>query len=64
MSLRALTIADLIFWNFASLREMCPNTEFFSEFSPNAINNGPEKTPYLDTFHGVYDFSRGLIYYK
>ena len=55
----------------SSLREKCPNTEFFlvrifphsdwirrdtpylSVFSPNAGKCGPEKTPYLDTFHVV-----------
>ena len=48
-----------------SLREKCPNTEFFlvrilphleylSVFSPNAGKYGPEKTPYLDTFHAVF----------
>ena len=54
-----------------SLREKCPNTEFFlvrifphsdwiwrdteylSIFSPNAEKYGPEKTPYLDTFHAL-----------
>ena len=54
-----------------SLREKCPDTEFFlvriflhsdrirrdnsyfSVFSPNAGKYGPEKTPYLDTFHVV-----------
>ena len=58
-----------------SLREKCPNTEFFlvcifphsdwiwrgteylSVFSPNAGKYGPEKTPYLDTFHAVYDLT-------
>ena len=53
----------------ATLREKCPNTEIFlalilphtlylSVFSPNAEKYGPEKTPYLDTFHAVllYDF--------
>ena len=29
----------------------------FSVFSPNAGKFGPEKTPYLDTFHVVYDLS-------
>ena len=49
-----------------SLREKCPNTEFFrvriflhysdlSVFSPNAGKHGPEKTPYLDNFHAVYE---------
>ena len=49
-----------------ALREKCPNTEYFlvcifpnsdwkylSVFSPNAGKYGPEKTPYLDTFHAV-----------
>ena len=46
-----------------TLREKCPNTEFLlvlflntefvSVFSPNAGKYGPEKTPYLDTFHAV-----------
>ena len=26
---------------------------YFSVFSPNAGKYGPEKTPYLDTFHAV-----------
>ena len=35
-----------------ALLEKCPNTEFFLFiFSPNAEKYGPEKTPYLDTFH-------------
>ena len=39
-------------------REKCPNTVFFlvrvfSAFSPNAGKCGPEKFPYLDTFHAV-----------
>ena len=57
-----------------SLRQKCPNTEFFllrvflhldwirrdtkylypSVFSPNSGKYGPEKTPYLDTFHTVF----------
>ena len=43
------------------LREKCPNAEFFLvRVSPHADcpnadagKCGPEKTPYLDTFHGV-----------
>ena len=27
------------------------NTKYLSVFSPNAGKYGPEKTPYLDTFH-------------
>ena len=42
-----------------SLREKCPNTEFFlvrisPVFSSNAGKYGPEKTPYLDTFARIY----------
>ena len=52
-----------------TLREKCPNTELFlvsiflrsewirrehlSVFTPNMGKYGPEKTPYLDTFHTV-----------
>ena len=28
--------------------------KYLSVFSPNAGKYGPEKTPYLDTFHVVY----------
>ena len=43
-----------------TLREGCSNTEFFLvriflySVSPNRGKNGPEKTPYLDTFHTVW----------
>ena len=30
-----------------------PNTDRYGVFSPNAGKYGPEKTPYLDTFHAV-----------
>ena len=36
-----------------SLR-MRKNTKYFYVFSPNAGKYGPEKTPYLDTFHAVF----------
>ena len=41
-----------------SLHEKCPYTEFFlarifSAFGLNMGKYGPEKTPYLDTFHTV-----------
>ena len=36
-----------------TLREKCPNTEYLSVFSLNAGKYGPEKAPYLDTFHAV-----------
>ena len=29
------------------------DTEYISVFSPNAGKYGPEKSPYLNTFHGV-----------
>ena len=58
-------------WNRVTLREKCPNTEFFlvrifphsewirkdtnylSVFTLNVGKYGPEKTPFLDTFHAV-----------
>ena len=37
-----------------TLCEMCPNKEiFWSVFSHIWTEYGPEKTPYLDTFHAV-----------
>ena len=55
---------------FYALREKCPNPEFlYSVFSctrteygdlrsnPNTGKYGPEKTPYLDTFHAVFGSS-------
>ena len=30
------------------------NTEKISQFSPNTVKYGPEKTPYLDTFHTTF----------
>ena len=36
--------------NFLHSLAMCD----FSVFSPNTGKYGPEKIPYLDTFHGVY----------
>ena len=35
------------------------DTKYLSVFSPNAEKYGPEKTPYLGTFHAVDD-RRGL----
>ena len=54
-----------------TLREKCPNTEFFlvrifpylSVFSPNTRKYGPEKTLYLDTFHAVEDIYTDLDEY-
>ena len=63
-----LTFKDL------SLREKCPNNEFFSGLhfpvvSPGTGKYRPEKTQYLDTFQAVSDFSktdlpRNLFFYK
>ena len=51
------SLLDVAIWE-ERLSEMFPNTEFFlvrifSVFIPNAGNYGPEKTPYLDSFHAV-----------
>ena len=50
------------------LREKCPNTKFLLEFftylsvfSPNAGKYGPEKTPYLDTFHTVSTYNNIFV---
>ena len=38
-----------------ALCEKCPITEFFLvRIFPHAVKYGPEKTPYLDTFHTMY----------
>ena len=43
---------------FLSLREKCPNKEFFLvlifRIQSKCGKYGPEKTPYLDTFHAVF----------
>ena len=41
--------------NFASISD----TEYLSVFSPNTGKYGPEKNPYLDTFHAAS--SNGLF---
>ena len=41
-------------------------TEYLSELIPNARKYGPEKTPYLDTFHAVMKkvlSAMGLFFY-
>ena len=38
-------------------------TSLVSQFSPNAGKYGPEKTPYLDTFHAVRDHIRFKQYH-
>ena len=43
-----------------SLLEKCPNTSYLSVFSPNAGKCGPEKTPYLYTFHTVDSLKRDI----
>ena len=37
------------------------NTSCLSIFSPNAGEYGPEKTPYLDTFHAVLSIVETII---
>ena len=37
------------------------NTEYLSVFCPNAGKYGPEKTPYLDTFHAVPAVNTGML---
>ena len=45
--------------HFLKTYTACPSTDFFlvrifsATFSPNMGKYGPEKTPYLDTFHAV-----------
>ena len=36
-------------------KESCPPTITLTLFSPNLGKYGPEKTPYLDTFHAMGD---------
>ena len=36
-------------------------TAYLSVFSPNAGKFGPEKTPYLDTFHRVSQYDYFLV---
>ena len=37
------------------------DTSYLSVFIPNAGKYGPEKTPYLDTFHAVHELSRVIL---
>ena len=39
--------------HFAAFQLNTRDTKYLSLFSPNAGKYGPEKTPYLDTFHAV-----------
>ena len=34
--------------------------EYLTVFSPNGGKYGPEKTPYMDTFHAVITFEKCL----
>ena len=48
----------IFFWSVFSCirteyRVFSPNTGKYRVFSPNTGKYGPEKTPYLDTFHAV-----------
>ena len=52
-------------WLGLSLHEKCPNPEFFLAriFRLNTGKCGPEKTPYLDTFHAVTHISETFHYF-
>ena len=39
------------------------DTDYLSVSSPNEGNEGPEKTPYLDTFHALIDIKFSVRYY-
>ena len=39
------------------------DTPYFSVFNPSAGKYGPEKTPYLDTFHAVYVFIGYIMFW-
>ena len=42
------------YWSvFSRIRTEYGETEYLSVFSSNTGKYGPEKTPYLDTFHAV-----------
>ena len=43
---------------FRHLNWLWRDTKYFSVFSPNAGIYGPEKTPYLDTFHAVFEIEK------
>ena len=46
-----------------SLREKGPNTRFFpvNLCSPNTGKYGPEKTPYMESFHAVYIIKKKVL---
>ena len=46
---------------FPHLERIRRDTEYLSIFSPNAGKYGPEKTPYLDTFHAVSPIQDGKM---
>ena len=37
------------------------NSALFSVFNPNIGKCGPEKTPYLETFHAVPQYVKGYV---
>ena len=43
---------------------MIPHSDWISVFSPNAGKYGPEKTPYLDSFHAVLLFNYCEVYVR
>ena len=46
---------------YIPLREKSPNTPYLSVCSPNTGKQGPEITPYFDTFHAVPESSEQLL---
>ena len=50
---KSVQIWNLLWSVFSCIRSKCGD---FSVFSPNTGKYGPEKTPYLDTFHAVLFF--------
>ena len=50
-----LYVKSVQIWSFIWSVFSRIRTEYLSVFSPNVGKYGPEKTPYLGTFHVVYD---------
>ena len=50
----SLLDCQLFNWPWHCVKSVQIRSFFWSVFSPNAGKYGPEKTPYLDTFHTVW----------
>ena len=53
-----LLLSNVTAWKVSKYRVF--STPYLSVFSPNAGKYGPEKTPYLDTFHALCIFQRNF----